>query len=89
MKINTLIGLMLLLMLLGCSKLTQENYDKIRMGMSYDEVVQLIGKPDKCDDVMGLRSCTWGDASHSADVKFAGGQVLFFSSSNLKSNPGP
>ncbi len=87
MKIHVLIAFTLLLALIGCSKMTQENYNKISVGMPYDEVVKLIGKPDKCDDVMGLRSCTWGDDSQSIDVKFAGDKTLLFSSKNLKSNP--
>ena len=74
----------LLLTLLGCSKLSMENYSRITLGMPYDKVVQLIGKPGKCDDVMGLRSCTWGDDSRSVQVSFAGNEVLLFSSRNLK-----
>jgi hypothetical protein len=89
MKSKILLGLGLLILLLGCSKLTQENYNKISVGMSYDEVVKLIGNPANCDDVMGLRSCTWGDGTQSADVKFAGDKVLLYSSKNLKSNPIP
>jgi hypothetical protein len=84
MKTRTLLGLALLLALLGCSKLTMDNYNKITVGMSYDEVVKLIGKPDKCDDAMGLRTCTWGDESRSVHVNFVGDKVLLFSSSNLK-----
>ena len=84
MKKILLIALFLLPALFGCSQLTMENYSKITVGMPYDDVVKLIGKPDKCDDVMGFRSCTWGDASRSIDVKFAGDQVVLFSSSNLK-----
>lgn len=84
MKLTTLIGLTLLLTLLGCSKLTVENYNKIAVGMPYDEVVQTIGKPDKCDDMMGLRSCVWGNESRSVHVSFAGDKVLLFASNNLK-----
>lgn len=84
MKKRILIALFLLPVLFGCSKLTMDNYNKIAVGMHYDDVVQLIGKPDKCDDMMGFRSCTWGDASRSIDVKFAGDQVVLFSSNNLK-----
>ena len=74
-----------LTLLLGCSnKLSLENYQKITVGMPYDEVVQLIGKPGSCDDVMTMRNCTWGDASSSVNVSFVGGKVLLFSSSNLK-----
>lgn len=71
-------------LLLGCSKLTLENYQQIRIGMTYDEVVALIGKPDRCDDLMGLRNCTWGDASSGAQVSFAGDKVILFSSTDLK-----
>ena len=84
MKTKTLLSMGLLLMLLGCSKLTLENYSKIETGMSYDEVTQLIGQPEKCDDVMGLRNCSWGNEKRSIKVTFAGGKVLLFSSSNLK-----
>jgi hypothetical protein len=69
--------------LLACSKLTQENYNKIAMGMTYDEVVALLGAPANCDDVMGVRSCKWGDDTHSVNVNFMGGKVLLYSSSNL------
>lgn len=84
MKILTALLLGLMLTMSGCSKLTLENYNKIAMGMPYDEVVKLIGPPDRCDDVMGVRSCQWGDEKHSVHVNFLAGQVLLFSSSNLK-----
>ena len=82
MKILSLIVLSLLSV--GCTRLTVENYNKIAMGMPYDEVVQAIGKPDRCDDLMGLRNCVWGDESHSIQVSFAGGKAMLFSSKNLK-----
>jgi hypothetical protein len=84
MKIRTVLMLGLLLTVLGCSKLTLENYNKITVGMQYDEVVRLIGQPDRCDDVMGVRSCQWGDEKRAIHVNFLAGQVLLFSSSNLR-----
>jgi len=83
-KIQTVLLLGLTLVILGCSKLTLENYNKIEVGMKYDEVTQLIGQPDHCDDVMGVRSCQWGDEKRSIHVNFLAGQVLLFSSDNLK-----
>jgi hypothetical protein len=74
----------LLLVMLGCSKVTLENYNKISVGMSYDEVTQLIGPPNECDDVMGVRNCLWGDEKRSINVSFVGSKVLLFSSSNLQ-----
>jgi len=84
MKIRTLCAMGLLLVMLGCSKITLENYNKISVGMSYDEVTQLIGSPDTCDDVMGVRNCLWGDEKRSINISFVGSKVLLFSSSNLQ-----
>jgi len=52
--------------------------------MSYEEVTQLIGSPDSCNDVMGVRNCVWGDEKRSVSVSFLGGKVLLFASNNLK-----
>lgn len=84
MNIQSILAASLLLVLIGCSRLTLENYSKIKVGMQYDEVTALIGQPAKCDDVMGLRNCVWGDETRSINVTFAGDKVLVFSSSNLK-----
>ncbi len=84
MKTRTVLTSAILLVLLGCSKLTLENYNKITVGMEYDEVTQLIGKPESCNDVMGIRNCIWGNEKRSANISFAGDKVLLFSSNNLK-----
>jgi hypothetical protein len=73
-----------LLLILGCSPLTQENYNKISVGMSYDEVTAVIGKPDSCDEVLGVRNCVWGDERRSVQVGFVADKVLLFSANNLK-----
>jgi len=83
MKIRNLVAMSLLLVLLGCSRLSLENYNKITVGMPYDDVIQLIGKPDQCDDVMGVRNCKWGNDKRSVTVSFVANKVLLFSSSNL------
>lgn len=83
MKLRTIFGFGLLLTLLGCSKLTLENYNKIQVGMPYEEVTSLIGNPKQCSDVIGIRNCEWGNDSRSANVSFAGGKVLLFASHNL------
>ena len=83
MKIRTALTIGLLLVMFGCSKVTLENYNKISVGMSYEEVTQLIGPPDKCDDVMGVRNCLWGDEKRSINISFVGDKVLLFASSNL------
>jgi hypothetical protein len=82
-KIKNLLLAVVLLALAGCSKLTLENYGKIQVGMPEDQVFALIGKPDQCDDVMGIRNCTWKAGNSSVNVSFAAGQVLLFTSHNL------
>lgn len=84
MTIRTALTMGLVMLLLGCSKLTLENYNKITMGMNYDEVVQLIGSPEHCNDVMGVQSCQWGGEKHAVNVNFVAGKVLLFSSHNLQ-----
>lgn len=84
MKIRTVLAMGLMLVLLGCGQLTLENYNKITMGMTYDEVTQLIGKPDNCNDLMGVRSCQWGNEKRSVNVNFVSGKVMIFASSNLQ-----
>jgi len=84
MKIRTLLAISMILVLLGCSKVTLENYNSITVGMSYDEVIQLVGPPEKCDDVMGVRNCLWGNENGAINVSFVADQVLLYSSSNLK-----
>lgn len=84
MKIRTALTMSVLLLMLGCSKLTLENYSKIDTGMTFEEVTALIGSPERCDDVLGIRNCEWGDEKRSVKVSFVGGKVILFTSSNLK-----
>jgi hypothetical protein len=72
-----------LLLLSGCSKVTKENYDKIKTGMLYDEVVQLIGKPKECSEALGISSCEWKNGKAKVDIKFISNQVTFFSGDHL------
>ena len=85
MKPATLLSLAAFACMLGaCTKLTVENYDRLRMGMTYNEVKQLLGTPDKCSDVLALKSCTWGNEARYVQVNFVADQVVLFNSSNLR-----
>ncbi|ATE59709.1 outer membrane protein assembly factor BamE domain-containing protein [Thauera sinica] len=72
------------LLLLACSKLTPENYDKLRMGMSYAQVKAILGDPAGCSDLLTVKTCTWGDEKRYISVNFVADQVLLFNSSNLR-----
>lgn len=84
MKIRTVLAMGLILVVLGCSRVTLENYNKLSVGMRYEAVIQLLGSPERCDDMMGVRACQWGDEQRAIHVNFVGGKVLLFSSSNLQ-----
>ena len=72
-----------LLLTVACSKLTPENYSQLKMSMPYEDVVDLLGKPDKCDGAMGIKDCTWGGEKKQINVKFLNENVIFFTGKGL------
>lgn len=79
------VGLGAALLLSACgSKLSLENYNRLQVGQSFDEVKQIVGEPARCDEALGVRSCTWGDAERGISINFALGKVLLLSAQNLK-----
>jgi hypothetical protein len=68
----------------GCNKLNQDNYDRLESGMSFEEVVDILGSPDDCSQVMGVKSCTWGNEARNIKAGFMGGAAVVFSASGLK-----
>ncbi len=84
MNFKTTIIFSLTLLLAACGKLTVENYDKLKIGMPYTEVKQLLGTPERCSDVLGLKSCTWGDDKRYVTVNFIGDQVVIFNAENIR-----
>jgi hypothetical protein len=86
-RINTLalasaVGLAALA-LAGCSKVTQENYDKLKMGMDYAEVVQLLGEPDQCEAMIAAKSCVWGKAPRTITIQLVADKVVLFQGQGL------
>ena len=76
-NLTTLItmALLLSLILVGCSKINQENYDKIKIGMDYQEVIEIIGNPERCDAVLGAKNCIWGNEKKNITIKFVANKV--------------
>lgn len=75
---------LLALGLTACSKVTKENYDQIKMGMNYDEIVTLIGEPASCDDALGVSHCVWGDENSNINVSFVANKATVFTAKGLK-----
>lgn len=78
-----MMGALAVLLLAGCSKVTQENYDKIEMGMSKVEVEGILGGADHCEQAMGTESCVWGNDKKQIKVGFAGDNAVLFTSKGL------
>lgn len=81
------VGLLIVALMLfaGCSKVNQENYDKIEIGMSYDEVVAILGEPAVCEKaILGTQSCDWGKDARLISLKFVVDNVVFRSAKGLK-----
>lgn len=74
--IKLLIVFLIIFTLVGCSKITQENYDKIKVGMDYQQVIEILGEADKCDEVLGAKSCIWGDDQKNIKIKFVVDKVM-------------
>jgi hypothetical protein len=66
------------------SQLSLDNYNKLKVGQSYDEVKQVVGDPTRCDEMLGVRTCVWGDEQRGISVNFVAGKVLLLSARNLK-----
>ncbi|MBC3767490.1 outer membrane protein assembly factor BamE domain-containing protein [Neptunicella marina] len=73
------------LCLSACSKVTMENYDKLEVGMSQQDVKSLLGAPDACEEKFGTNSCIWGDkSSRFIKVSFIADKAVFFEKNALE-----
>ena len=84
MKMRMFVLLVLVALLVGCSKLTAENYAKIKTGIEYSEVVKILGKPDTCSEALFVKSCTWGNEQKNITVNFVSDKAILSSSRNIK-----
>lgn len=83
-KINVIISVTLMLILSGCSRLTQENYDQLRMGMAKVEVEAILGEATKCEVSVGVETCVWGsEEGRHVKIRFAAGNAVTFSNEGL------
>ena len=77
---------MLTLFLLNAcgDRLNFDNYNKLKVGQSYEEVKQIVGDPARCDEALGIRTCIWGNEQRGINVSFVSNSVLLMSARNLK-----
>ena len=84
-KTKVLITLIILvfLFILACSKVTQENYEKIKLGMAYEEVVDILGKAQECGSSIGMTNCRWESNGKYIKIQFIANKVVPFSAKGL------
>lgn len=77
-------ALFLAALLAACgNRISLENYNKLKTGQSYAEVVKIVGDPARCDEALGIRACTWGDDKRGFSANFVADKVLLLSAHNL------
>lgn len=79
-----LLILSLCFLTVSCSNHTQENYDKIKVGMSYQEVEKILGSNPICDSAMGVKNCTWRTTEKHINIQFVADKVALHSAKGLK-----
>lgn len=87
-KSRNLLGLALLglvfLLISGCSKVSQSNYDKVQTDMTVSQVEAILGKGKQAASAAGAigdltgsgKVLTWGDDKKSITVTFANDKVI-------------
>jgi hypothetical protein len=71
-------------LLAACSKVTMDNYNRLKVCQGYDEIVAVLGQPARCDELVGVRHCVWGDEQRNIKIGFVASKALTLSASNLK-----
>lgn len=84
MSLRSLALLACCVLLAACNKVNQENFSRLKPGMSRVEVEQLLGAPAECAGALGFSSCTWGDERSFISIQFGKDKVLVFSGAGLK-----
>lgn len=85
MSLRPLALLACCLLLAACNKVNQENFSRLKPGMSKTEVEQLLGAPTECAGALGFSSCSWGNEKAAyISIQFADDKVLLFSGKGLK-----
>lgn len=71
------------LLLSACNALSLANYDKLKIGMSYEQVSEIIGTSERCDEQLGTRTCVWGGDDRQIKVTFVANRATIFSHKGL------
>jgi len=70
-------------MLAACSRVSMENYQKLKTGMNYEEVQTILGSPSNCSEVLLVKQCVWGDEHTGISANFVADRMITSSANNL------
>jgi hypothetical protein len=73
----------LIISAVACSRVSKENYDKLKVGMAYEEVINILGSPGSCSETLGTKSCVWGSEKRQIKVSFIASKAIAFSNKGL------
>jgi hypothetical protein len=82
-KISYVILALFLISTVGCSRVSKENYEKLKVGMAYEEIVHILGSPNTCSETLGTKSCVWGDEKRQIKVSLIASKAIAFSNKGL------
>jgi len=72
-------ALALVVLLAGCSKVSEENFGKVQEGMTEEQVMAILGKPTEANSVavLGVSGTTsrWVGNGATITVRFVNGKV--------------
>ena len=68
---------------IACDKVTQENYEKLKVGMTYEEATDILGKAQECNSAIGMTYCRWGSDEKYIKIQFVADKVVLFSGKGL------
>jgi hypothetical protein len=67
----------------GCSRVSKQNFDRLKVGMAYEEVVTILGSPGSCSETLGTKSCVWGSEKRQIKVSFIASKAIAYSNKGL------
>ena len=68
---------------IACNKVTQENYEKIKVGMTYEEVTDILGNAQECNSAIGMTNCRWESDEKYIKIQFVADKVVLLSGKGL------
>ena len=71
------------LSLAACSKVSLENYEKIKVGMDKTEVETILGSADNCVETTLHTNCVWGDEAKNIEITLVSDKVTLYSKHGL------